>query len=85
MIDECMLTTSDNPFDYFTDFSSWYLFDMEKGYNSCGYLARIANLSDDMTQIERNREIERAIDEIMALNPLPIWQKVWRSGHTTTT
>jgi hypothetical protein len=85
MFDECMLTTSDNPFNYFTDFSSWYLFDMEKGYNSCGYLARIANLSDDMTQIERNQEIERAIDEIIAINPLPIWQKVWRSGKKSNT
>lgn len=85
MFDECMLTTSDNPYNYFTDFSSWYRFDKEKGYNSCEYLARIVNLSDDMTQIERNQEIERAIDEIIAINPLPIWQKVWRSGKKTNT
>ena len=87
MLDECMLSTYDNPFNncLFTNFNDWYRYDMEKGYNSCGYLARIANLSDDMTQIEKNREIERAIDEIIAVNPLPIWVKVRKSEQTTNT
>ena len=85
MLDECMLTTSDNPYNPFTDFTSWLLYDSEKGYNSCGYLARIAKLTEDMTQIEKNQEIERAIDEIIAINPLPIWQKVWKSGKNNNT
>ena len=29
----CMLTTFDNPFDPFEQFTSWFLFDTEKGYN----------------------------------------------------
>ena len=28
----CMLTTIDNPFDPFEQFTSWMLFDKEKGY-----------------------------------------------------
>ena len=43
-----MLTTVDNPFNPFEQFTSWWLFDIEKGYNSCSRLMRIANLSDDL-------------------------------------
>lgn len=73
---ECMLTTIDNPFDPFEQFTQWFMFDIEKGYNSCSYLARIANLSDDLSQKEKDEEIERAIDEIILVNPLGIYKKV---------
>ena len=75
---ECMLTTIDNPFDPFEQFTSWLLFDNEKGYNSCGYLARIAKLSDDMSQKEIDEEVERAIDEIIENDFLCIRKKVKR-------
>ena len=75
---ECMLTTVDNPFNPFEDFTSWFLFDMEKGYNSCGKLMRIAKLSDDLTEKEEDVEIERAIDEIIKYDPLDIYKKVTR-------
>ena len=72
------LTTFDNPFDPFEDFTSWWMFDIEKGYNTCSYLDRIANITDDMSQKEVNEEIERAIDEIILYNPLNIYKKVKR-------
>ena len=75
-----MLTTFDNPFDPFEQFTSWLLFDVEKGYNTCSYLARIVNTSDDMTQKEECEEIERAIDEIIMNNPLNIYKKVQRQA-----
>ena len=76
---ECMLTTFDNPFDYFEQFSSWFAFDKEKGYNSCEYLARIAQITDDMTEKERNAEIERAIDIIIINDILNIYKKVTKN------
>lgn len=79
MVKECALTTFDNPFDPFEQFTSWFLFDIEKGYYSCSYLARIANLSDEMTQKERDSEIERAIDEIIKYDFLNIYKKVTRT------
>jgi hypothetical protein len=78
----CMLTTFDNPFDPLEDFTSWLLFDKEKGYNSCEYLARIAQTSEEMTQLEESIEIERAIDEIIAINPLNLYKKVVQEIET---
>ena len=59
-----MLTTFDNPFNPFVDFVSWYMFDCEKGYNTCSRLARIANLDSEMTQKEVDDEKERAMQII---------------------
>lgn len=75
-----MLTTFDNPFDPFEQFTSWFLFDVEKGYNTCSYLARIAQVSEDSTQKEESEEIERAIDRIISLDPFNIYKKVQRKG-----
>lgn len=73
-----MLTTIDNPFDPFDDFTSWFMFDVEKGYNSCSYVARIAKTSEQFTEKENNEEIERAIDEIIEHDFLNIYVKVKR-------
>lgn len=75
-----MLTTIDNEFNPFTDFVLWLLRDKELGYNTCQYLARIAKVTDDMTQKEEDAEIERAIDEIVALNPLGVYVKVYNNA-----
>lgn len=60
-----MITTEDNPYDYFNNFDEWYNFDIQKGYNTCSLLARIARTSDQLSDDENEREIERAIDEIL--------------------
>ena len=71
-----MLTTTDNPFNPFEDFSSWLMFDIEKGYDTCGRLMRIANIPDDFTEQEEDEEIERAIDTIIKYDVLDIYKKV---------
>lgn len=73
------LTTTDNPFDPLDDFNSWYDYDMFVGkHNTCGYLDRVSHYSDDMTEKEKTEELERAIDEIMEINPLNIYRKIKR-------
>ena len=79
---KCALTTFDNPFDPFTQFDSWFLFDTEKGYDSCSKLARIAKLSDDLSEQETDEEIERAIDEIIKYDFMNVYKKVRRNKDT---
>lgn len=79
---ECMLTTFDNPFDPFEQFVSWFLFDIEKGYNTCSYVGRIANISDDMTDQEKAIENERAIDEIIKYDFMNRYKKVTKTFET---
>ena len=78
MENNCMLTTFDNPFDPFEQFTSWFMFDVEKGYNSCSYLARIAKTSEQFTDLENEEEIERAIDEIIKYDFMNMYVKVQR-------
>ena len=81
-MDDFRLTTFDNPFDPFEQFTSWFLFDAEKGYNSCSYLARIARTSDQFTEEENDKEVERAIDEIIKYDFRNIYKKVTKKEET---
>ena len=60
-----MLTTLDNPFDPFNDFTHWHMFDCEKGHNTSSRIARIADLNSEMTQKEVDEEMERVMDLIV--------------------
>ena len=73
-----MLTTFDNPYNPFEQFTSWFLFDVEKGYDSCAYLGRIARTSDQLSEEENDLEVERAIDEIIKYDFRNIYKKVTR-------
>lgn len=75
---EIMLTTIDNPFDPFTQWEEWYAFDEAQGYHTCGYLARIAKSSDELSPVDENLAIQKAIEEIISLNILGIYKKVSR-------
>lgn len=80
-MNDCMLTTVDNPYNPFNDFINWFMFDTEKGYNTCGYLARIAKTSDQFTDKENDEEIERAIDEIIQYDFMNIYKKASPSDY----
>lgn len=84
MSNEVALTTIDNPFDPFEQFNDWFEFDIEKGYYTCSRLARLTNLSDDLSEVERNNEIEKAIDELIKYDFLDIYKKVKRNENSNT-
>ena len=82
MATKTMLTTFDNPYDPFNEFDSWFLFDVEKGYNTCSYLARIARPADQLSEEENEKEVERAIDEIIKYDFQNIYKKVKEEKKT---
>jgi hypothetical protein len=70
------LTTVDNPYNPFTQFESWFLYDEEKNYHTCGLLARIADVNSDMTDEDYDEEVERAVDEIIRNDFTNLYRKV---------
>lgn len=64
-----MLTTTDNPFNPFEDFAQWYLFDVEKGYNTCEKLARLVKKDETMSEFQELEAVVDGINFLMKLNP----------------
>lgn len=65
---EKMLTTIDNPFNPFTQWDEWYLYDHSAGYCTCEYLARIVHDSVALTDEQNDYAIDEAMDEIVKIN-----------------
>lgn len=59
------LTTIDNPFSPKTEFDQWLTFDLQKGYNSCGLLDRVAKTSDILSDALVADDVEEAIQWIL--------------------
>lgn len=79
-MNNCALTTFDNPFNPFENFNEWFAFDIQHGYNTCGKLMRIANIENNMSEVEYNNEIERAIDEIIQYDFVELYRKVYNTA-----
>lgn len=78
MPNETMLTTYDNPYSPFTQFTKWYMFDVDHGYNTCGKIARIARVSDEMSDQEYDDAIDLAVNSLLKNDFLDIYTKVYR-------
>lgn len=79
---EYRLTTFDNPWDPFDNFDEWFLFDVGKGYNTCGKIARLSKNRDDYTPREEMIALENTIDRIIELDFFNIYKKVARKETT---
>ena len=73
---QSLLTTIDNPFDPFTQFDDWKAFDEQKGYYTCNYLARVADVPNELSDADEILAITEAIDSIVNMNVLGIYRKV---------
>jgi len=69
---EIGLTTSDNPYNPLTDYDRWEAFDRQMGYGTNEYLARVTRTTHDYGEDTYTEDIERSIDEIVALNLIAV-------------
>ena len=70
------LTTIDNVFNPFTHFDEWLAFDISNSHYSSETLAKLALVSDSLSEQENQEEIERTIDRIIEIDPERKWVKV---------
>lgn len=67
-MDEYMLSTSDNPFNPFTEWEQWFAFDARLGYHTPSYLARVVRSSSELSESDQLVAINDGIDEIIQFN-----------------
>lgn len=77
---EIMITTLDNPFNPFTQFEDWYSFDVQQGYNTASYLARVARSSIELSLAEQRKANEEAINSMLNFNLTGNYKKVEMSS-----
>ena len=85
---EIALTTIDNPYSPFSHYDEWYDYDIEKGYDCCGYIDRMSfgKLdSDSLSDEEENKIIEEIIDDICKTDPTGIYIKVEKVDNKNET
>ncbi|MCI6883140.1 MAG: hypothetical protein MR841_08865 [Lactobacillus johnsonii] len=61
------VTTTDNPFNPFTEWDEWYFYDLSKGYSTCERLDRLSNTSSQLSDELNNEELEQAIDQMVEM------------------
>ena len=64
-----MLSTSDNPYNPFTQYDLWSSYDEAVcGYYTSSFLARLTALSPDFSKAEMDAAIEDAVDDAINTN-----------------
>jgi len=64
-----MITTTDNKYNPFTEYERWRAYDEnECGYYTSSYIARIAEISPELSPAEMDQAIEDACDEICEMD-----------------
>ena len=62
---EIRITTADNPYNPFTHWEQWLLFDTNSGYFTSQRLASITTIGDAMSDQEIFDTVERGIEELI--------------------
>jgi hypothetical protein len=77
---DIMLTTVDNPFNPFTRFNEWLAYDMDKGYDTPSFLARVCITSYELSDADQAQAIGDAIREIVNENVNGLYRLVSRNS-----
>lgn len=81
-MDDCVLTTYDNPWNPFTHWDEWYAFDLANNYNTCGLLARVAHPVYTMSDEYNEKVIDEAMQTIVEFFPF-IYRIVYKENAAT--
>ena len=69
MAKQCWLSTSDNPFNPFEKnnhaWDDWSRWDEDHGYYTTNLLMRAAYISPELSDVQNDEEIERAVDSLV--------------------
>lgn len=76
---KAMLTTIDNPYNPFTQFDEWLVYDELNGHYSSSLLARVAVHSDELSEADKDLSIETAIDTIIKEDARLVYRKVYKT------
>ena len=71
------ITTIDNPYNPCTEYDAWYQFDTINGYYSDSRVARLYDYKFDDLEIEKELDYEKAIDELIKIDILDIYKKIY--------
>lgn len=75
---ECYITTEDNPFNIFEDFDNWKQYDEDHNYFTCEYIARVRDTYPQSIDSEDEQLImNQVFDDIIELNLLGNYKKVF--------
>ncbi len=84
---EVRITSMDNPYDPFTQWDQWLLYDNLKGYHTCERLASVTVISEQLSDQETFESVERGIEELMKfgcinkLGDLIEYKKVYKNNE----
>lgn len=65
MAEERVITTTDNPYDPFTEWDQWYAWDERQGHHTSGLVARFTVTSEDLSVPDQEDAIDQAMVEIV--------------------
>ena len=68
-----MLTTIDNPYNPFTDYNKWNLWDIDQGYNTSSYLARLLQNEKMIDEEYTEEQIDNAMQSIIDNDMLNVY------------
>lgn len=74
---QCMATTMDNPYNPFTNFTEWLVYDQSHNYNTCQLVAAFNEASRFMEDEDYEFETNEAINKLLELNPFGLHFKVY--------
>jgi hypothetical protein len=62
--EDLMLTTVDNPYNPKTDYSKWYIWDMDNGYRTQQFIARLVDEEARESDVDIDDENDAILNQI---------------------